>query len=117
MAHEIALVRQVWRIRNAHRQEVARTELNTRGRVGAIRRATVILKIRLTLERVPKKSVLAATRPTPTHLPPLDRHQKYPAKAPMSPKVVAKKTEPRNDSALARLSIRSLCGCADLAEG
>jgi hypothetical protein len=31
--------------------------------------------------------------------------------------VVAKKMEPRNDSALARLSMVSLYWCADLAEG
>jgi hypothetical protein len=35
----------------------------------------------------------------------------------MSPSVVAKKMEPKNDSALARLSIGSLCGNAGAAEG
>jgi hypothetical protein len=62
-------------------------------------------------------ATFAATRTPPTHLPPLDRHQKYPARAPISPKVVAKKIDPKNDSALARLSMVSLYWCADLAEG
>jgi hypothetical protein len=58
----------------------------------------------------------AATRTPPTHLPPLDLHQKYPARAPIKPKVVAKKIDPKKDSALARLSMVCLYWCADLAE-
>ena len=117
MAYEIALRRQVGRRRYSYRQEIARAELNAVWGVRAIGRTTVVLEVRLTLERVPKESVLATARSPSCHLLPLDRHQKYPARAPISPKVVAKKIDPKNDSALARLSIGSLCGNAGAAEG